>query len=230
MQQAGLHTWQGWQQGSGEKWWQSGYTSHPCGNMIITATIAFWYLHVSWRVSLVGCKDKCLLLSETAEALYCLHKHENQVMIGTPHLRSKLLPTVWQLREITGKKTKNLEWNTTAHVYVYIIPPVSETDIYKSMNWRHFPRMYLVKSFWHASSSCKNRMQGAWKRCGFPRERKHCWTISRTLHTLKAWALFSDRVCRILQEEESDYLTMSWHIFIETKSKIEGQRSPTLLL
>lgn len=66
---------------------------------------------------------------------------------------------------------------------------------------------YLVKSFWHASSSWRNRMQGAWKRCGFPRECKHCWTISRTLQTLRAWALLRDRVCRMLwnKEEKSDF-------------------------
>lgn len=69
--------------------------------------------------------------------------------------------------------------------------------------------MYLVKSFWHASSSCRNRMHGAWKRCGFPRECKHCWTISRTLHTLRAWALLRDRVCRMLQEEYLDDLTLN---------------------
>lgn len=50
-----------------------------------------------------------LLLIEATEALYCIHQHEHQLMVGMPHLCSKLVPAVWQLREITGKKNrKNL--------------------------------------------------------------------------------------------------------------------------
>ena len=60
-------------------------------------------------VHMVGCKDKSLLLVEAAEALYRLHKHEHQVVVGTPHLLSKLLPTVRQVGEITEKTKENLE-------------------------------------------------------------------------------------------------------------------------
>lgn len=78
----------------------------------------------------------------------------------------------------------------------------SRKDVKKNkLSWLGF---YFVKSFWHVSSSCRNRTQGAWKRCGFPREFKHCWTISRTLHTLTAWALLRDRVCRMLQRREQN--------------------------
>lgn len=95
--------------------------------------------------------------------------------------------------------------------------------IRKSQCFKHFVQIYPVKSFWHASSSCRNRMQGAWKRCGFPREHKHCCTISRTLHTLTAWALVMESVCTTLQMGGSKNMISKLYLM-----ELENANGPTL--
>lgn len=49
-----------------------------------------------------------LLFIQITEALYCLHQHEHQLMIGLSHIHSQLLPSVWQLREIPEERKNNI--------------------------------------------------------------------------------------------------------------------------
>lgn len=73
------------------------YTYYCCKHFFYLTNLVVW----TW------CFTGSLLLIEATEALYCLHQHEHQLMVGTPHLRSQFVPTVWQLREITEKRQEN---------------------------------------------------------------------------------------------------------------------------
>lgn len=79
------------------------YANHCCKHKHFTESSDVWM----WCVRTAS---KNLLLIEVAEALYCFHQHEHQLMVGTPHLLSKLLPTVRQLREITEKDKENSDF------------------------------------------------------------------------------------------------------------------------
>lgn len=81
------------------------HSTHALGMTLITAPNTFFPILGSnfmgtWRF--IG----NLLLIEATEALYGIHQHEHQLMVGMPHLCPKLVPTVWQLRKITEKKSR----------------------------------------------------------------------------------------------------------------------------
>lgn len=74
-------------------------TKHFYSNHLIAAVFTFQPVEI-W-VNMMSSRH--LLFIQDTETLHSLHQHEHQLMVGMPHLLSKFMTTVWQLREITEK-------------------------------------------------------------------------------------------------------------------------------
>lgn len=81
-------------------------THDRAGRRALESRIEFRRLDHWIRTQNLCCNRGDLLLIQITEALYRLHQHENQLMIGMSHIHSQLLPSVWQLREIPEVRKK----------------------------------------------------------------------------------------------------------------------------